>query len=132
MADEAPRSLQVSARITSDDGQSSADFDAAPWIDNASDDEIAELESEGWSSSYAADNVAYDLQDKNKDIEAVLDHARTADKRGFEVSIDAEEAARYVEMKRSGLTVETVGNALGALSNESDVPTPRSGQILSL
>jgi hypothetical protein len=121
VSDPKTPAIRVTATISSDDGQRTATFDATPWFETASDEEIANLQKRGWSDSTEADNVAYALQSENPEIGAVLDHARIT--RGFEVSIDSEAAEEFLAIRFSDRTAEAVDESIGTA--EDDAPVVR-------
>ena len=87
----------IVAEIWSDDRIREARFDATPWFEQASDEEIVKLHSCGFSYSYEADDVAIFCSSFNKDIELVLDYVTPIKDLGFEVEVDIEDAMSWIE-----------------------------------
>lgn len=85
----------ISAEIHSDDFKFRVDFDATPWFEQATHEQIAALIRCNWRGDYAADDVATFFENVNPKIENLLDYCRRSDF-GFEVSVDAEEALKWL------------------------------------
>ena len=64
----------INAEVHSDDRAVDADFDATLWFEQASDDEIMELEYSGWGGDYPADAVAQFFEDANSEVADVFKH----------------------------------------------------------
>ena len=86
----------VEANIMSDDGELSVDFNAVPWLETATPDEIAELKQCGWGGDYPADKVAEALAASHE----ALDSFFGAVTGGFEVHVDELQAKRYLQQYR--------------------------------
>ncbi len=90
----------IATEIHSDDWRKDAAFDAAPWFVQATDKEILALAACEWGGDYAADQVALDLEHTNPEVEKVLDYVRAVEGMGFEVSIDASDARKWLRINR--------------------------------
>lgn len=104
----------VTAEIHSDDHRAQTDFDAARWMLKASDDEILALASIKWSGDQEADVVAEESRAWNTDVNAVFTYLESLsdiqsdfdDAVGFEVSVDEDEALRFLRAFRYPLYVK--------------------------
>lgn len=83
--------MKISATFASDDGRHKFVFDATPYFERATDDDITDLHKIGWGGDYAADNVAWSLAEENPEILAALDYCQENDV-GFEVHIKGHQA----------------------------------------
>lgn len=112
----APVLTPIAAVVKSDDGNATGEFDAFPWFQQASDEEILKLSSEEWCNSYEADEVALYIEAsrQNEQVNTVFDyianwhtyHQGRKDALGFEVEVDELEALRYCRVYRYALFVE--------------------------
>ncbi len=89
----------ISAEIHSDDFVFKVKFDAVPWFEQATYEEVAALIKCDWRGDYAADAVAKFFEDTNPEIETLLHYCRENDF-GFEVSIDEKEALKWLSIYR--------------------------------
>jgi hypothetical protein len=90
----------IAARITGDGpGGSLVNFDAVPWFEQASDEEISELAAKGWGGDYEADAVAEFID--TPEIRAIIDKGA-----GFEVHIDGPQAMVWLADNRTNLYEE--------------------------
>lgn len=88
----------VAAEVHSDDHRLKADFDAAPYLSNATPYDIAKLICCDWGGDYPTDNVAQESD--NKDVIRVLDYATIVPDMGFEVNIDQDQAVMWLWKNR--------------------------------
>lgn len=103
--------LPVPAEAHSDDQQISARFDAAPWFEQASDEEIVALALENFEPSYEADDVALFFEETNVQVAKLFSylhedpHPRLAngDPCGFECEVELEAAMAWLEQERPHL-----------------------------
>ena len=93
----------IHAEVHSDDYRHQVDFDALPWFEQATDEEIVALAACGWGGDYEADEVALFFEDKNPAIAVLLDHCRAADECGFECHVDEADALAWVRKHRPAL-----------------------------
>lgn len=101
----------ITAIIRSDDRVKSTDFPANRWFAEASDEDIRDLASIDWGYELEADRIAYYLEPLNLNIELVLDHCRerkraSGEPVGFEVSVDKDQAMRWLAAHRPTLWQE--------------------------
>jgi hypothetical protein len=68
---QAPR---IRAECHSDDRIYSAQFDALPWFQQATDGDILNLAEEGWGDGYAADEVGMFITDTVADVQKMFDY----------------------------------------------------------
>lgn len=90
----------VKAECHSDDHIFTAEFDAAPWFEQASDEEIVGLWECAFGGDWAADEVARFIAERNTEVAAVLDYATKKHEMGFECHVDTTEAMAYIEAHR--------------------------------
>ena len=108
-AQSAAKSAQrVPATAHTDDGNIVVAFDATPFFETVADDLIRELIEDGFAGGYGADTVAQELAEKDNELgrlfwylEKVNDHSRETV--GYEVSVDADSARRWLELYRPHL-----------------------------
>lgn len=93
-------SRKVPAYIRTDDLVHEGHFDASPWFDQATADEIEALRAIGWRGDYAADDVGWFMQDLDDDVDEVLT-AVDEHSLGFEVIVDPDAAEAWVAAARS-------------------------------
>jgi hypothetical protein len=106
----------IPAEVHSDDYAAQAHFDALPWFQSATDEEIAALAAIGWRGDYAADHVSQDLPGENDEVRAVFDYVCTARRVrdiGHETSVDGAAALQWVKANRPAafVQIEREGNA---------------------
>jgi hypothetical protein len=105
----AKRKVRIGAEVHSDDYHATADFDATPWFEQATDRQISDLADAGWRGDYPADVIAEWIHESSLDagVDAVFDYIATADLpkdySGFEVSVDEDQARRWVAINRPEL-----------------------------
>lgn len=105
---------EVRAEVHSDDRRAETNFDAATWMLKASDDEILALASIDWSGDEAADVVAEASRSWDAEVEAIFTYLEAAnhvrsdfdDTIGFEVSVNEEDALRFLRAFRYSLFVK--------------------------
>lgn len=99
--------LTIYAEVHSDDWVVDAEFDAVPWFEQATDNEITNLADIGWRGDYAADAVAEHFDGIHGDVTFVMRYVASVKHGrgniGFECSVDAEEAMTWLEVNRPGL-----------------------------
>jgi hypothetical protein len=103
-------SAYVGAEMHSDDHRRNVDFDAAPWLLRASDEQILALAAIGWRGDYAADAVADGSRASNADVESVFSYVEFSDGMGFEVSVEEEDAMLFLRAFRYPLFVQVMLN----------------------
>ena len=102
---------RVSAEAHSDDHACEVTFDATPYFEQASDEDLFKLAVCGWGGDYPADTVAIFMADQPgqtqlTDLFKYLEIARRAKDIGFECHVDAEEAMVWMEANRPAVTVQ--------------------------
>lgn len=99
----------VPATCHSDDYLHEVQFDAAPWFEQAGDEDILALAATGWGGDYPADEVARFMEDRDDDVAALFGYlARrptlaNGDTVGFECHVEAEAALGWLQERRPGL-----------------------------
>lgn len=101
-------SVPAHFKLDEQDENQTITFDAEPYLAQADDETIRALVREDWSCSYAADHVAYWMQERDAQIRTALEyagqiHARNPDLGGFEVWIDPRAAVRWLATNRPTL-----------------------------
>lgn len=102
---------KISAETYTDDHRIEVkSFDATPWFEEASDEEIEQLIAEEYGGNYTADSVAekaceYDqcVADMFTYLEAL---PRGIDLRGFECHVDEEQARAWIAANRPHIPLE--------------------------
>lgn len=92
----------ISAKAHSDDWKAKADFNAHLWFDQASDEEVIDLAENGWGGDYSADVVALFMEERSLVIESLFEYIQIS-KMGYEVEINPDEAAAWLEKHRPHL-----------------------------
>lgn len=88
----------IKAAITGDGTTVEVEFDAVPWFEQASDDEIEELAGVGWGGDYEADAVAEFVADTQPSVRKVIDAGK-----GFEVHVNVADALHWLNEHRPSL-----------------------------
>jgi hypothetical protein len=99
---------KVAAYVHSDDYVFDATFDATPWFEQASDDEILALAKIGWKNDYEADEVARFVESER--VEVVFDYCRRKQAQGntvgFEAEINPTSALEWLRQHRPHLSAK--------------------------
>lgn len=92
----------IRAETHSDDFVFEVAFDAIPFFEQASVEQIVELAKCEWRGDYPADAVAQHVQNLPgyEDVAIVLDYTTRKREMGFEVSVDANDAMRWLRANR--------------------------------
>ena len=103
-------SARVRAECHSDDRVFEVEFDAAPWFNQASDQEIFDLAECGWGGDYPSDAVAMDMAKHLDSIAALFvyldNHNRSPRKHiGFECHVEREDAMNWLRANRPSLLI---------------------------
>lgn len=92
--------MKIRARVRSDDYRYECEFDAAPWFEQASEEEIQELADCGWGGDYGADAVALYFEDNNPEIAKLMEYCRSTQDSysalGFECYVNREAAMEWL------------------------------------
>src|SRR2546421_10930454 len=90
----------IAARIHTDDGHHKVHFDATPWFEHATIEEINGLRRIEYGGNYEADSVAEFVADNdiNLEVKEVLEYCNRQDI-GFEVYVDEKAAERWILKK---------------------------------
>jgi hypothetical protein len=96
----------IRAEVHDDEFRTSARFDATAWFEQASDKDILDLAKIDWRGDYAADCIAEFFEgrdvgtpDSVDDVFAAVNVLDT----GYEVSVEPEDAMRWIEKHRPQL-----------------------------
>ncbi len=103
----------VRAEVHTDDHAFEYDFDAAPWFEQATIEQIIALANCGWGGDYPADVVAHWMADYDERLQLLFSYLEIAAKTeavGFECHIDDGDAGRWLAEHRPRLlaTIEGV------------------------
>lgn len=97
----------VAAEVHSDDHERSATFNASPWLDQATDEEIVALGRQEWCNSYEADAVARFFEERAAvgEVFSYLEDRRGLDGEqiGFECSLDPQDVEAWLASERPHL-----------------------------
>ena len=100
----------IRAKVWSDDHEHVAAFDATPWFEQATGDQIEALAACGWTRDYPADDVALFFDRTHPHVTKVLDYiydVNTADgdagDMGFECAVHPRDAREWLLMHRPGV-----------------------------
>lgn len=98
----------VPASVNSDDWEYDVEFDALPWLEQATDEAIEKLWECECGGDYPADEVAQFMEDRNSDIAVLLEHCRNNREMGFECHVNKEQLWAWVVTHRPdvGLLVD--------------------------
>ncbi len=93
---------RIRAGLRMDDVDLRVTFDAAPWFQAATDEQVQALADCGWSGDYPADEVAAGMRHANNEVDAllVLIEARGA---GYECRVDPDDAVAWLNEHRPHL-----------------------------
>lgn len=95
----------IPAEIHSDDHRVQVEFDALPWFETATENQVLSLRKGDWCCSIHADRVATEHPDPTKQIARVLDYCetitQTGDPMGFEVWVLHRAAITWLKANRS-------------------------------
>jgi hypothetical protein len=96
----------IRAEVHDDEFRTSSRFDATAWFEQASDKEILDLAKIDWRGDQAADYVAEFFEGHHigtpETVDEVFKAVNVLDT-GFEVSVEPEDAVRWVEANRPHL-----------------------------
>lgn len=97
----------IAGYVRSDDGYVAVEFDATPWFEQATFDEIRALREAGWCSG-PADAIAYFFAGLSVGVTDMFDHLAILSKHrgwddpvGFECRVDGERAAAWLAEHRA-------------------------------
>jgi hypothetical protein len=93
----------IRAEVHSDDYLYERAFDATPWFEQASDDEIKALIECDFGGDYPADAVAEYMEDHDSEIERMFDYCRRGSGVGFECHVETEDAEKWIKERRPHL-----------------------------
>lgn len=117
----------IDAEMHTDDYVFEVDFDATPWFERASDQDILELAGCDWGGDYPADGVAEELSHEHAELREAFNYVgRIAGTRracGFEVHVDEDQAMRWLERHRVHLYAQLADEED---AEEEDGPDPMS------
>jgi hypothetical protein len=100
---------EIPAEVHTDDYHYEVAFDALPWFEQASDQEIIALARCGWGGDYEADEVAEFCADHNAQVARLFDYLSHGprmgrDSVGFECRVDNNAALVWIKTNRPALS----------------------------
>lgn len=94
----------------SDDRRITVDFDATPWFEQSTDDQITDLAGCNFCCDYPADEVAIWMSDRNPQVAKMFLYIEAATTKrhseGFECHVDEKSATAWVKTHRPYLIVD--------------------------
>lgn len=93
----------IKAEVHTDDYAFKVEFDATPWFEIATQEQIQKLADCGWGGDYPADDVAIAMGNYDTNVEQFWIQKENADKRqpqGFECRVDEEQAREWLTANR--------------------------------
>jgi hypothetical protein len=106
----------IPAEAHSDDRVISAEFNAGPWFEQASDHEIRDLAGCGWGGDYPADAVAIGLAENDPGLgrlfgylEIIAADPSKKNCRGFECRVDETAALEWLRIHRPSIWAQLTG-----------------------
>lgn len=101
----------IRAKCVTDDQVFAAEFDATPWFQQASLEELTELKKCGWGGDYASDWVADYMSDKDEGLARLFSYLELKDgKIGFECHIRSDDVYAWLQ-ERSKFLAELFPDA---------------------
>lgn len=104
--------MTIRAEAHSDDRIQEVNFDATPWFEKATAEEIQDLSDCHWGGDYPADNIAILLAERNKELgdlfkylELIQGKKSKKDECGFECHINEEDAKKWLAANRPEITI---------------------------
>ena len=98
----------IVAGCHSDDRLGVARFDAAPFFEQASDEDIVALAGCDWAGDYPADRVALFFDERVAEVSFILEYCRRKMDMGFEAWVDATTAVAWLKSNRPELLEKLV------------------------
>jgi hypothetical protein len=99
--------MQIPAECHSDDHAIETQFDAPPWFNQATDEQIIRLAACGWGFDYPADEIAVFVGETNESVRHMFSYLELVrhkkDHPGFECSINASAAMAWIVEQRPEL-----------------------------
>lgn len=99
--------MVINSKCYSDDHVREAEFDATPWFEQATDDEVEGLHLSDYKNDYPSDNVAMHMAATNQSVSDMFKYlelvAHLKDHPGFECVINKQDALRWIENNKKPL-----------------------------
>jgi len=96
-------SPSILATAHSDDWVVEVSFDAGQWFRQASDDEIIDLISCGFSGDYPSDAVAMYMATFSPDLKKMFTYSQEIKNIGFECAVNIEQAVKWLKQEKAHL-----------------------------
>lgn len=102
--------MTIRSEVHTDDYAVEAKFDAEPYFEAASDEDLLELARCDWGGDYPADAVAQFMAEKVERVERVFVYlsfnpTNYGEPVGFECHVDSEDATRWIAENRPALAL---------------------------
>lgn len=129
--------IAIRAEVHSDDFRATARFDAEPFFQQASDQDLIDLAEADWGGDEAADRVAREMEDHPgyEAVGRVLDYASDTRNCGFECHVHAQDAEAWLFANRPALYRDLIGDEpplrRDAQTPDWDRDRARGGPLLS-
>jgi len=94
---------EIKAECHTDDHVVSANFNACPWFERATDKDIVDLIDCGFRYDYPADAVAMGMAPFDNNVKEMFNYLEKVGC-GFECSVDADQAIKWIMQNRPQLT----------------------------
>jgi hypothetical protein len=106
----------IPAEAHSDDHAIKVEFDALPWFQQASEQEIRDLSACGWGGDYPADEIVFYLDETVPDLNKLIAYMHIIasdpakkDCHGFECRVDESRVLEWLKQHRQALWAELAG-----------------------
>lgn len=99
----------IAAECHTDDRVYEVNFDARPWFEQASEEEILDLARCGWGGNYPSDQVAIDSAEWSDEVSEMFRYIYRKNSKGlgdtigFECHVESKDAYKWLEANRPGL-----------------------------
>jgi hypothetical protein len=124
------RGPYVNAEFWTDDRVFEVEFDARPYLQQASDDELAGIIEVGFRGDYETDNIAQYVSTEGLSVElneafdyiGAMQKSKLKDPPGFEVAVDVNQYLKWLDEQRPLVLARAVCEHLGIRAVEAEEP----------
>lgn len=120
----------IRAEVHSDDRVFEVSFDATPFFEKASEEEILNLYRCGWGGDYPADEVARFFIDKNDEVNRLFDYLSRVRGVGFECHVDSITAKEWLKKNRPRIFIRLYEGEGNTYIRFDHIPEDRSSEPL--
>ena len=92
--------MKIKAECHADDQVLRATFDATPWFEQASCEDIGKLAACDWGGDYPADEVAQFMAEQDGEVRKMFQYLDIVGNLGFECHVDRDDAIAWLRMFR--------------------------------